>query len=313
MEQVDVKFHELLRQRGSKLIQAVQQEQIVGDVKYMRQYSVGQASFVTDTGGITQYKTIDYARRRLQPKEFEHPISLNDFDLVRQGMPDTNMIATQMADACGVMIDKIIINGLGGTAYTESGSVALPDSQLIRYGETSYTKTGSDAQLIECGLSASKVAKAVTKLKSAFVNSPIVIVANERAMATLRADTKAANSDFNSIQAFSAGIMNPYAGVSAFVQCEQVDTFAGYDGTGAGTPAKHGAAVTSAGKYCTYAYAYALDQVILGTNMPLFLKAGQNPERGFNDALIYKGAYDCTRMQEKAVVRIEIAHLDEAA
>lgn len=301
MEQVDVKFHELLRQRGSKLIQAVQQEQIVGDVKYMRQYSVGQASFVTDTGGITQYKTIDYARRRLQPKEFEHPISLNDFDLVRQGMPDTNMIATQMADACGVMIDKIIIDGLGGTAWTESGSIAFPASQTIAFDSTVYTKTGTDGAGVEYGLSASKVAQAVTMLQSEFVNSPIVLVANSRAMQSLRADMKAANSDFNSIQAFSAGIMNPYAGISAFVQCEQVDW----------TTAK--AVPVLGNKKCSYAYAYAIDQVVLGTNMPLFLKAGQNPERGFNDALIYKGAYDCTRMQEKAVVRIEVAHTDLAA
>ncbi len=300
MEQVDVKFHELLRQRGSKLIQAVQQEQLVGDVKYMRQYSVGQASFVTDTGGITQYKTIDYARRRLQPKEFEHPISLNDFDLVRQGMPDTNMIATQMADACGVMIDKIIIDGLGGTAWTESGSIAFPASQTIAYNSTTYTRTGTDGAAVENGLSASKVAQAVTMLQSEFVNSPIVLVANSRAMQSLRADTKAANSDFNSIQAFSAGIMNPYAGVSAFVQCEQVDW--GADQTIGGVNYKR-----------SYAYAYAIDQVVLGTNMPLFLKAGQNPERGFNDALIYKGAYDCTRMQEKAVVRIEVVHTDLTA
>lgn len=282
-QSVQYRFEEVLRQRGSKLIQAVQNEEIPGHVYFKRQRSYGPAHFVKDTGGITQYDTIDFARRQLKPEPIEKAIMLDDFESVRMGKPDTTEIAQGMADACGVLIDQIILKGIYGTAVTESGDVALPATQNIAWDSNRF---GSDA-LVAPKLSASKIVEAVTKLKSAFVNSPIIVIANHGALASLRSDIKVASSDFNTLQAFAAGVQNPYGGVDAFIASEQVEVS---DDVG--------------GAAGSYAYAYAIDQITLGTNMPLFLKAGQNAERGLSDVLIYKGAYDCVRMQEKAVVRI---------
>ena len=40
--------------------------------------------------------------------------------------------------------------------------------------------------------------------------------------------------------------------------------------------------------------------------MPLHMVNGLNAERHLDQVLIYKGMYDCTRLYEESVVRIEI-------
>lgn len=319
LEEFDYMFHPFLEQQGSLLLQAVTQEPVQGDVKYIRQQEVGDAHFITDSGGITEYTSIKYDKRRLKPRAFACPISLNDFDLVRQGTPDPALLAQQAANSCGKLIDQIIIEGIGGVAYTESsGDKKLPGADKVSRGDTAlevvaqYDKTQTIAwndctfggntedntSFVKAGLSTSKIVKAVQKLQSKFNNAPIICVCSSYAAATARSDIRAASSDFNDIHAFMAGVNNPYAGVSAFVVSEQVD--------GGKSKVGDNGTYDASGINVEYAYIFAMNQIKLGVSMPLTLKNGLNAERYLDNVLIYKGMYDCARMFEESVVRIEI-------
>jgi len=291
MDQFDYMFHGMLRQRGSKLMGMVINEEVVGETKSLRQASVGDAHWVTDVGGITDYTSIKYDKRILKPKPFECPIMLDKYDLVMQGTPDVGQLAQEAADSCGVLIDQLIIKGIGGTAKTSaSGDVALPASQTILWNDWSLALEADNPIAINRGLNTSKIAKAVQMLRAKFNSAPLICVASSYALSTLYADKRAANSLMNFQPALAAGQMNPYAGCDGFIPSEQVDN----------------GISTQANKNVEYAYIYAMDQIRLGSSMPLTLDYGKNAERGLNDVFIYRGMYDCLRMQEEAVVRIEI-------
>lgn len=290
LEEFDYRFHSMLHQRGSVLMDLVVTEPVVGATKYLRQSSVGDAHFVTDCGGTTEYVAIKYDRRKLEPKPIECPIMLDKYDLVMQGSPDVGMLAQEAADSCGKLIDQIIIQGISGPAETAaSGKVVLPVTQVIPYNDVMFG--GDDIEAVKFGLSTAKIARAVQMLRSEYNNSPLVCVASNYALATLRADQRASNSLFNTQPAMATGQNSAYGGCDIFVASEQVET---------------GASVAVENFSIEYAYVYAIDQIKLGTSMPLTLDYGKNAERGLSDVLIYRGMYDCVRMQEKSVVKIEI-------
>jgi hypothetical protein len=217
--------------------------------------------------------------------------------MVMQGTPDVGQLAKQAADSCGILIDKIILGGIYGPVETaSSGTILLPTSQNIAWdsnGFISATDT-SYPDSVKKGLNTSKISQAVRMLREKFTNAPLVCVASNYAMSTLRADPKAANSLFNAGgPAQSMGVNNPYGGVDIFVSSELVE--------------KTGLLTDASTTYREYAYVYALDQIRLGSSMPLSLDTMKNAERSGNITLIYSGMYDALRMQEEGVVRIEIA------
>lgn len=71
LEEFDYLFYPFLQQQGSKLMQAVTPKEVTGGTQYLRQTQVGEAHYVTDSGGPTEYTSIKYDKRRLQPRPFE--------------------------------------------------------------------------------------------------------------------------------------------------------------------------------------------------------------------------------------------------
>lgn len=321
LEEYDLAFHPFLKQRGSQLMdQGVITEEVVGAVKYTRFANVGDAHWVTGHGDPTIYTQVDYDKRRLQPRALECPLSLNDYDMVQQGNPDPGMLAQEAANACGRLIDECIIEGIDGPAYTASGGevklsgaddvtegasplavvAAYDKTQTIAWNDATLCGNLDDSPLAtHVGLSASKVAKGVRKLKEANnVQGPFICVTDPFGGSSLRADVKLASTDFNDIHAFAQGITNPFCGVDAFAEC-----FTTKEGK---SKVNANGVYNANGLTVKYAWIYALPAIRLGCSMPLNLKNGLNAERHLDNVLIYRGMYDCARMYEKSVVRIEV-------
>ena len=93
MEEFDFAFHRFLGQEGSVLLPCVSQEEVHGGIKYIRQAGVGEAHWISDVGGITEHAPVMFDRRRLKPRPFACPLAFNDFDMVMQGTPDTELLA----------------------------------------------------------------------------------------------------------------------------------------------------------------------------------------------------------------------------
>lgn len=324
LEEFDLSFHEYLYQKGSELINACRQINVHGGTQYIRFQDVGgDAEFVESIGDITKYSPIEYDARRLKPQAIEKALILDKFIQVQQGTPDASMLAKQLSNACGRTIDKIIVNGIDGPVFTESegrkllsgaekvtgyvgtdtpmGVVAAYDkTQTIAWNDaTACGELEKNTLMTNAGLSASKVAKAVCKLRDKNnMVGPFICITNARGKLSLRTDKSVASSDFNDIHAFANGVNNPYAGVDAFVETNQVRSGK--------------SKVDANGKYnanglaVKYAWVYSLPQIVLGCSMPLQMVSNSNPERHMNPVIMYQGMYDCIRMYEESVVRIEI-------
>jgi hypothetical protein len=240
------------------------------------------------------------------------------------GTPDVDQYASAAANSCGKLIDQIILEGIGGKSYSEAaggdvyllnysgGAVTNTNSNPSLYDNTQYipwldytmgdNSNGTASLSVKAGLNSSKIAKAVMKLRAKFNSGPLVCIASEYAMMTLRADPKCSNFMFSTQRTLADGFISSWGGVDAFVACQLVDngkSFVNADASvtdSANNPAYD----------VEYAYVYCVDQIKLGVGAELYLKNGINAERYLNNVLIYQGAYDCTRMFEESVVRIEI-------
>lgn len=278
-EQFNEIFEAMLGQRGSVLMNYTTPEEVHGEVKYLRQYNIGDAYFVDTIGAPTSYVNASFHRRKLEPRAMECSIMIDQYHQIQAAGLDVNELAQEAANKCGILLDKLIINGIGGVARTtESGDVKFPASQVIASDTQELNNEGNT------GLTAAKIALAVEMLREKFNATPLVCVTNNYGLAQLRTDERVASVMFNMQPAMATGQNMAYGGCDVFVPCEQC----GGDGD-----------------ETQYAYMYALDKIRLGCSMPFHIEAGQNAERGLNTVFIVKGMYDCLRMEEEAVVRIE--------
>ena len=293
-EEFDTKFHSMLHQRGSMLMDAVTNITVTGSSKIMRQSEVGEAYDVDTVGAITQHVNIRYDQRILEPQGFECPILLDKFDLVRQGNPDIDMLAQDAADSCGKKIDQIIIDAIWGKAKTKSsGEIDLPSTQYIVYDDDTFAPDNYSPNTKK-GLNTSKIAKAVQMLREKFNSSYIGCIASNFALTSLRADPRAASVMFNTQPALATGQETPYAGVDFFRASECVPKLIPSKKTGQGN------------QMVELAFVYAIDKVFLGCSAPLQRKDGINTERGYNYGFDIWGMYGAIRMQEEGVVAIEV-------
>lgn len=296
-EEFDFMFHGMLRQRGSKLMPIIPEVPVNGEMRSIRQYNMGEPYFVETAGAPTMYSNMDFDRRILIPRAFKFPLTFDPFDLIRQGSPDVGQFAQEASDACGELIDKIIIGGIAGKARTSmNGDVILPAKQYIKYTETPYTSETSTeiAEDVRKGFNVGKLSKAVEMLTAAHNNAMIACVLSNRAQSQLLSDPRVASSIFNySGPALSQWQMAPYAGCSMFITSENV--------------AKNVKTMkTNDDKKVEHVYLFAVDKIKLGCSLPLTMDTGKNAERGLSDVIIYRGMYDCVRMQEESVVVVEI-------
>lgn len=323
-EQFDFQLREFLKQQGSTLMYAATPYNVAGATEYIRQQTVGEAFDRPDTGTITEYTDTKSDCRLLQPTEFVCPILIDQFDLVKQGSPNIDRLASSAARSCGKKIDQRVIAGLGGKSYSKAngGYIDLPGAkesgvgngdakelcvakydktQTIAWNDCTANCDSNNTIMVKAGLNSSKINKAVMKLKQKFNNAPLVCVADEYSYLTTRCDRVVASTDFNTQPSLATGFMTPYAGVSSFLPCEWVDHgVSAVQANGTGTD-------NVAGKKVRYAYIYAVDQVVLGWSMPLHMDPPQqNPERYNAIMILYRGACHCVRLFEESVVRIEI-------
>ena len=305
-EQFDVLFYEMLRQKGSHLIQYVRHTDVEGEVKTLRQFDTGEAfSGEFGASGITEYSPVLYDNRRVEPVPIFKTISLNRAEMVRQGHPPVEQLAEACSSGCGVALDKLILKGIGGSVVTKSaGTIALPLSQRICVDTTQYGNKGTTLE--GQGLTTAKVAYAVATLRAAFNSPQLVCVASNRAMGQLMADERSASALFNRTQAQANGYMTPFAGVDFFVTSEHVPTVTGHKATGGELITADSNTANASDKKVELAYIYALNQVVLACSKPFELKTSEDPHRNFDLVFQCMGMYDAIRMEEKSVVAIEV-------
>lgn len=306
MEQFNILFQEMLTQKGSFLMPYTRMEQVVGNSQIIRQFDTGDATIgELNSSGITEFSPILYDHRKLEPRPIHKTIDLTDVELIRQGQPPVDQLAATCSQSCGAALDKIILNGIGGIARTQSsGDIALPTSQYICVNTTQYDNKGSD--LAGQGLTTSKVSFAVAVLRAKYNLPQLVCVCSNRALGQLMSDERAASALFNRTQAMANGFMTPFAGVDFFVTSEKMPKAKAHKATGGTIITADSATASETATEVELAYIYAKDQIVLGCSKQFDLKSAEDPHRNFNLVFQCVGMYDAVRMQEESVVAIEV-------
>jgi hypothetical protein len=270
---------------------------IAGASRWILMQGVGDA--ISESELITDrpvYTDVRADARLLEPHGYSVPLFLNTFTMAKEGYPDVEGLARQASDSAGKQIDKIIIGGLNGTVRSKSaGDITFPAGQTVPHDFALFDAgaTTSSAAAVMEGLNAGKITAGVTGLKQRYAQGFTMLVSSYYGQATLMNDYKLANSlyNFNGPVGSMGELLGRYGGVDMFVACEQVPK---------GLPSFGGTPNTTG----EYAFLYNVEYVRLGTNKEMEL-VGPLPElHGMK--LAYNFAYGCIRLQDEAVVRIEI-------
>lgn len=306
MEQFNILFQEMLTQKGSYLMPYCRMEQVVGNSQVIRQFDTGDATIgELNSSGITEFSPVLHDHRKLEPRPISKTISLNKIDMIRQGQPPVEQLAASCSSACGAALDKIIINGIGGLAKTQSsGDIALPLNQYICVDSVQFDNKGNS--LAGQGLTTQKVSFAVAALREKNNLPQLVCVCSNRALGQLMADERAASALFNRTQAMANGFMTPFAGVDFFVTSEKLPKAKAHLHTGGNLITADSSAAKASNSEVELAYIYAKDQIVLGSNKEFDLQSAEDPHRNFDLIFQCVGMYDAVRMQEESVIAIEV-------
>jgi hypothetical protein len=297
-------------QRGSYLLPFMNPVGVVGDSLDIRNTDIGNPTWMNSGTEPTNYTNQTYGCRTLMSHYFSEALIRGMPEVQKVATLDPSILVNLMWDKCGAFLDTTILygkDGIGGLAgkarvknlETDAGDydyVDLPKSQYIFYDDVEYGVSNDidNYDSIKYGLSTSKIIKAVEKCREKFQSSNLLCIANTHAQTSLIADPRAANLQWNVIPTMAINGIVSYGGVQNFVISEKVKK-------GIKTVKDDGD-----NTIVDHAYVVALDQVLLGVGTPIDFTISNSIDHSNAQVIFMWGAYDCLRMDENAVVCIEI-------
>jgi hypothetical protein len=211
--QFDTNWKHLVQQKTSKLREYVTVDSIQGKEKSYNQLAEAAMQLITSRSGETRISDQATAKRWIRPKAYDTAKLFDEFDeqLLGEVVLPTSPVVQSHAAAYARTCDSLIIDALGGTAYTgESGTTAtaLPAGQKVA---VNYVESGAAAN---SGLTIAKLRAAKFILDSNDVDEEeerIIVVSAKQLQDLLRED-RVTSADYNSIKALVDGTVNTFMG-----------------------------------------------------------------------------------------------------
>lgn len=211
--QFDTNWKHLVQQKNSKLREYVTLDQVQGKEKSYNQLAESSMQLITSRSGETRITDQATAKRWVRPKGYDTAKLFDEFDeqLLGEVVLPTSPVVQSHAAAYARTCDSIIIDALGGTAYTgESGTTAtsLPAGQKVA---VNYVESGAAAN---SGLTIAKLRAAKFILDSNDVDEEEerIIVVSAKQLQDLLRTTEITSADFNSVKALVDGSVNTFMG-----------------------------------------------------------------------------------------------------
>lgn len=211
--QFDSNWKHLVQQKNSKLKEYVTLDSIEGKEKSYNQLDATSMTQITDRSGDTRITNQAMAKRWIRPQQYDCAKLVDEFDEQYLGevVLPTSPIIQSHAAAYARTCDKIIIDALGGTAFTgTTGTTAtvLPAGQKIAVG---YVESGAVAN---SGLTIAKLraAKFLFDFNEVDEEEERIMVVSAKQLQDLLRDDKITSADFNSVRALVDGTLNTFMG-----------------------------------------------------------------------------------------------------
>lgn len=217
--QFDANWSHLVQQKMSRLREFVRIDSIEGKEKVYNQLNTSAMSLITSRSGATTPTDIPTAKRYLRAQGYDTVAIFDEFDEVLLGnvvLPTSQTVESHAA-AYARTCDQILINALGGTAFTGDGTVgvSLPGSQQVA---VNFVESGSVAN---SGLTLDKLRQTKYILDSNEVDEDDqrVIVVSAKQLQNLLRSTQFTSRDYNDVQALVSGKIDTFLGFK-FVRTE---------------------------------------------------------------------------------------------
>lgn len=217
----------LLRQEGSRLMNAVTIRQMKGEKDFFEQIGSKVAQEKSGRHSKVNYTDTPHSRRMIAAR------TIYDADLIDREDEDRMLAnfageyAKSQADALGVKLDQIIFDAAGGTAYTgKDGSTS-----------TSYDSSMTvNVQIVDPGVTPADNGLNVAKLRRAKKNLDAnhvppgdrFLICNAAQMESLLGTTLVTSADYNSVKALVQGDVDTFMGFK-FIMSEYIGTDANSD------------------------------------------------------------------------------------
>lgn len=217
--QFDANWSHLVQQKMSRLREFVRIDSIEGKEKVYNQLNTSAMSLITSRSGATTPTDIPTAKRYLRAQGYDTVAIFDEFDEVLLGnvvLPTSQTVESHAA-AYARTLDQILINALGGTAFTGDGTVgvSLPGSQQIA---VNFVEAGSVAN---SGLTLDKLrqTKYILDFNEVDEDDQRVIVVSAKQLQNLLRSTQFTSRDWNDVQALVSGKIDTFLGFK-FVRTE---------------------------------------------------------------------------------------------
>ena len=211
--QFDSNWKHLVQQKNSKLKEYVTLDSIEGKEKSYNQLDATSMTQIEHRSGDTRISDQAMAKRWIRPLNYDCAKLVDEFDeqFLGEVVLPTSPIIQSHAAAYARTCDKIIIDALGGTAFTGvTGTTAttLPAGQKIAVG---YVESGTVAN---SGLTIAKLRAAKFLFDSNEVDEEEerIMVVSAKQLQDLLRDDKITSADFNSVRALVDGTLNTFMG-----------------------------------------------------------------------------------------------------
>jgi hypothetical protein len=211
--QFDSNWKHLVQQKNSKLKEYCTLDSIEGKEKSYNQLDATSMTQIVDRSGDTRISNQAMAKRWIRPLQYDCAKLVDEFDeqFLGEVVLPTSPIIQSHGAAYARTCDKVIIDALGGTAFTGvTGTTAtvLPAGQKIAVG---YVESGAVAN---SGLTIAKLRQAKFLFDSNEVDEEEerILVVSAKQLQDLLRTVEATSADYNTVRALVDGTLNTFMG-----------------------------------------------------------------------------------------------------
>jgi len=211
--QFDNNWKHLVQQKNSRLKEYCTLDSIEGKEKSYNQLDATSMTQITDRSRETRITDQSMAKRWIRPLNYDCAKLVDEFDeqFLGEVVLPTSPIIQSHGAAYARTCDKIIIDALGGTAYTgTTGTTAtvLPAGQKIA---ANYVESGAVAN---SGLTIAKLRAAKFLFDSNEVDEEEerILVVSAKQLQDLLRTTEVTSADYNTVRALVDGTLNTFMG-----------------------------------------------------------------------------------------------------
>jgi hypothetical protein len=211
--QFDSNWKHLVQQKNSRLKEYCTLDSIEGKEKSYNQLDATSMTQITDRSRDTRISDQAMAKRWIRPLNYDCAKLVDEFDeqFLGEVVLPTSPIIQSHAAAYARTCDKIIIDALGGTAFTgTTGTTAtvLPAGQKIA---ANYVESGAVAN---SGLTIAKLRAAKFLFDSNEVDEEEerIMVVSAKQLQDLLRTVEATSADYNTVRALVDGTLNTFMG-----------------------------------------------------------------------------------------------------